>query len=158
MQPIDLSWSLDREIQQVHELLSASMSLEERLQAVCEHVHKHIPRCDWVGFYFIHPDKERVLLLGPFVGEPTEHNEIPFGKGICGQVAESLQTYTSDDVSKESNYIACSLTVRSEIVVPILKEGRFWGQLDIDSHAVAAFGAQHQQFCEAICKRIAHYI
>jgi GAF domain-containing protein len=95
-----------------------------------------------------------MLLLGDYVGEPTEHIEIPYGRGICGHVAESLKTYVSDDVTRESNYIACSASVRSEIVVPILKDGEFYGQLDIDSHTPAAFSAQHRQFLEELCRSI----
>lgn len=121
---------------------------------ICQQIVNGVPHCDWVGFYWLHPDRPRTLLLGEYVGEPTEHTEIPFGRGICGQVAESLQTYVSDDVSLESNYIACSVSVRSEIVVPILKNGQFYGQLDVDSHTPAAFSARHRYFLEELCRTI----
>ena len=123
-----------------------------RLTAVCEALSR-LPGYDWVGFYF--PDADaRTLVLGPYVGEKTEHDRIPYGKGLCGQVAVSLKTYISPDVLAEDNYIACNADVRSEIVVPILDEGLFVGELDIDSNVPDRFDEHEQYLLEEICQRI----
>jgi GAF domain-containing protein len=85
------------------------------------------------------------------VGAPTDHVFIPFGTGICGQAAETLETFVIDDVTAQSNYLACSLDVKSEIVVPIMKGDEFIGELDIDSHLPARFGKDDQAVMEEIC-------
>jgi len=115
-----------------------------------------IPHYDWVGFYFLDPNGQ-TLVLGPFKGKPTEHTHIPVGKGICGQVAESKQTIIVQDVTKQNNYIACSLDVQSEIVVPILKDGKFVAEIDIDSHEYAPFSDEDEQFLKAISRELAEY-
>ena len=89
---------------------------------------------DWVGFYLVADDATDELVLGPFVGEPTSHKRIPFGKAICGQVALSHKTFVSQDVTAEDNYLVCSDNVKSEIVVPIMVGDKFVAQLDIDSN------------------------
>ncbi|MEM6865640.1 MAG: GAF domain-containing protein, partial [Bacteroidota bacterium] len=73
---------------QVEEILKQDKTVKNRLQAVCELLKKEVQYYDWVGFYFRNGDKEE-LKLGPYAGEPTDHTIIPFGKGICGQVALS---------------------------------------------------------------------
>jgi len=128
---------------------------DERLQAVCRLLRDELEGYDWVGFYLVDPTADRQLFLGPFEGEPTEHTRIPFGKGICGQAAEREETFVIDDVTRESNYLACSVVVKSETVVPVLHEGRLAGELDIDSHRVAAFEAEDREFCEAAAALVA---
>jgi len=134
--------------------------LEERLAAVCERLRAAVPHYDWVGFYLTDPDRPRELVLGPFAGEPTEHVRIPFGRGICGQAAERRETVVVEDVTQETNYLSCSLAVRSEIVVPILDpaDGRVLGELDIDSHREAPFTAADRTLCEALAARVARLL
>lgn len=96
-----------------------------------------------------------MLELGPYVGEATDHTRIPFGKGICGQAADTLKTFVVQDVNKANNYLACSIHVKSEIVVPILKGEQFVGELDIDSHTKDAISPELQTLCEEICKSLA---
>ena len=93
-------------------------------------------------------------MLSPYVGEPTEHTRIPFGKGICGQAAERKETFLIQDVSKQTNYLSCSPKVKSEIVVPIFKNGDIVGQIDIDSHTISPFTQDDQQFLEEISKEL----
>lgn len=126
-----------------------------KLQSICELLKRDIPNYDWVGFYMVDPAAERELVLGPFAGAPTEHTRIPFGKGICGQAAESLQTFVVEDVNMESNYLACSLDVKSEIVVPVMKGDQFAGELDIDSHTRSGVGEGDRKVLEQLCKIIA---
>lgn len=123
----------------------------EKLQALCDLLRDQVDEFDWVGFYLVDPEQERTLILGPFTGEPTDHTQIPFGKGICGQAADSHETYVVQDVSKADNYLACSVDVKSEIVVPVMKEGRFLAELDVDSHTKGAITKQHEEMLEEIC-------
>jgi len=108
-------------------------SVDERLLSICELLEAQVDYYNWVGFYFRNGDKEE-LILGPYVGAPTDHTIIPFGKGICGQVAVSNQNFVVPDVSAQNNYIACSISVKSEIVIPIFVNGENIGQIDIDSN------------------------
>ncbi|MCD6100490.1 MAG: GAF domain-containing protein [Candidatus Marinimicrobia bacterium] len=137
---------------EIDSVLTEEQSPKLARKKICEILSK-LSGYDWVGFYVA--DKEKKLLrLDQFVGEPTEHVEIPFGKGICGQSAESESTFLVPDVSKESNYLACSLKVKSEIVIPIFKSGIFVAQLDIDSHQKSNFGTDDRKFLERICEKI----
>ena len=120
---------------------------------VCKLLEEHIAYYNWVGFYFINGDKEE-LKLGPYVGEPTDHTIIPFGKGICGQVAVSNENFVVPDVSAQDNYIACSLTVKSEIVIPIFVNGENIGQIDIDSNTPDPFTEADERFLEFVCKEV----
>ncbi len=122
------------------------------LQFVCDQLHQQISYYHWVGFYLTDAEIPDMLVLGPFTGAPTEHVRIPFGRGICGQAAALKKTFLVPDVTCEMNYLACSLEVKSEIVVPIIKNGVVLGELDIDSHQPTAFSMADQQFLEAICQ------
>jgi putative methionine-R-sulfoxide reductase with GAF domain/REP element-mobilizing transposase RayT len=124
---------------------------DKALQAVCEILKEKVPHYDWVGFYLTDPNIERQLILGSFAGAPTDHVRIAFGEGICGQAAERKQTFIVPDVSKETNYLSCSPTVKSEIVLPILNEGETLGELDIDSHTIDAFSKEDRAFLLKVC-------
>ncbi len=130
----------------------------QALQNIAIELKKKVPHYTWVGFYFMQ-HSERALYLGPYAGLATEHIRIPFGKGICGQVAVSGETYLAEDVTAESNYIACNVEVRSEIVVPIYGEtGTLLAQLDIDSNQANAFGAEDERFLNQLCTEIGKHI
>lgn len=139
----------------VNDILTNVGSLrDEKLTKICHLLRDNIDYYDWVGFYFRNGEKEE-LVLGPYVGEFTEHTVIPFGKGICGQVALSNQTFIVPDVSAQDNYIACSMAVKSEIVVPIFVDSENIGQIDIDSEVKDAFTPDDQAFLEYINHGIA---
>ena len=99
-----------------------SKTRDEKLLAICELLSTSISYYNWVGFYFANHDTQ-TLHLGPYAGAQTDHTVIPFGKGICGQVAESNANFVVPDVAAQDNYIACSFTVKSEIVVPLTNKG-----------------------------------
>lgn len=141
-------------LEEAKHILAEEVSVTEKLQAICNLLEERVAHYDWVGFYFAETEK-RLLHLGPYAGEATDHTVIPFGKGICGQVAESNQTFLVEDVGAQTNYIACSLTVKSEIVVPLLVEGKNIGQIDIDSHTLNAFSEEDQKFLETLNQAIA---
>ena len=107
-----------------------------------------------MGFYFKNGDKKE-LKLGPYAGSATDHTIIPFGKGICGQVAVSNKNYVVPDVKAQDNYIACSLTVKSEIVIPLFVNGENIGQIDIDSNTLNPFTKEDEEFLEFVCAKVA---
>ncbi len=134
-----------------------SKSVDERLLAICQLLEQHIEYYNWVGFYFRNGNKEE-LVLGPYVGEPTDHTVIPFGKGICGQVAVNNKNFVVPDVSAQDNYIACSITVKAEIVIPIFVNGKNIGQIDIDSNTPDPFTEADERFLEFVCKNVAEIL
>ena len=129
---------------------SDDKSLNDKLHELCQLINQAQPRYTWVGFYFMNDDSQ-TLHLGPYIGEPTDHTQIPYGRGICGQVAASGKTYRADSVAEEDNYIACSLDVQSEIVIPIYDEESLVAQLDIDSSELEAFSAEDEKILESLC-------
>ena len=132
----------------VIELVSDKITTrDEKLYQICKLLEQNIDYYNWVGFYFRNGNKEE-LLLGPYVGAQTDHTVIPFGKGICGQVAVSNQNFVVPDVAAQDNYIACSFTVKSEIVVPLFVQGKNIGQIDIDSHVLDPFTEADERFLE----------
>lgn len=142
-------------ISEVQKIVEAQGSRDEKLKQVCEHLNEEVPVFDWVGFYLVDPNAERELVLGPYVGEETDHTRIPFGKGICGQAADTLKTYMVQDVSEEDNYLACSVHVKAEIVVPVMKGDSFVAELDIDSHTKNSLTKEHRAMLEEICDIVA---
>lgn len=134
-----------------------ALSVGERLEQVCELLRSSVNHYDWVGFYF-HDSATRTLHLKAFAGEPTDHTTIPFGKGICGQVAESNQNFIVPDVKAQDNYIACSLHVKSEIVIPLFKNGQNIGQIDIDSHTLDPFTDEDVALLEHVNALVAEIV
>jgi GAF domain-containing protein len=94
------------------------------------------------------------LQLGPYAGAATDHTRIPYGRGICGQVALSGAAFVVPDVWAEDNYLACSLETKAEIVLPIFKEGKLIAQLDIDSHYANPFTDDDRAFLENLCTEL----
>lgn len=123
---------------------------ENLLLELCELLKKEVYHYDWVGFYILDTGKNK-LILGPFAGKPTQHTHIAVGKGICGQVAESGETMVVQDVTQVENYISCGLEVQSEIVVPVMKNGKFVAEIDIDSHSPAPFTPEDSVFLSEVC-------
>lgn len=132
----------------------ANKSTDQKLLAICTLLQENVPHYNWVGFYFANHES-KTLHLGPSVGEATDHTVIPFGKGICGQVAESNQKFVVPDVQAQDNYIACSMTVKSEIVVPLFVNGVNIGQIDIDSNTIDPFTDEDERFLEFVNLEVA---
>jgi len=136
------------------QIIDQGISIEQKLQEICNVLKQSIAHYHWVGFYFVLANQKK-LRLAQFAGIPTEHTIIPFGKGICGQVALSNKNFVVQDVTEQQNYISCGIDVKSEIVVPIFQNGKNIGQIDIDSHSVAPFTAEDEMLLEFICKQVA---
>lgn len=140
--------------QEVTVLMNRSdLKTDIRLQQICELLKGSVPHYDWVGFYFKNGDKDE-LKLGPYAGAPTDHTIIPFGKGICGQVAVSNRNFVVPDVKAQDNYIACSITVKAEIVVPLFINGENIGQIDIDSNTSDPFTEEDERFLEFVNQQV----
>lgn len=138
----------------IKSLVDNAQNVEQTLLLICELLKSEIPYYDWVGFYFKNGDKKE-LKLGPYAGSATDHTIIPFGKGICGQVAVSNKNFVVPDVKTQDNYIACSLTVKSEIVIPLFVNGENIGQIDIDSNTLNPFTKEDEEFLEFVCAKVA---
>jgi GAF domain-containing protein len=130
---------------------------EEKLQQICDYLASEVSYYDWVGFYFKNGDKDE-LKLAQYNGEPTDHTIIPFGKGICGQVAVSNENFIVQDVQEQDNYISCGWKVKAEIVIPIFVNKENIGQIDIDSHTINPFTSDDELLLKYICEKVALFI
>lgn len=138
-------------------LNTGTLTIDERLKDVCNVLRTNVPHYHWVGFYFKNGKKDE-LKLRAFAGEPTDHTIIPFGKGICGQVAVSNQNFVVPDVAGQDNYIACSIDVKAEIVIPLFLNGENIGQIDIDSHLSDPFTKEDEGFLEFVNGQVANIL
>jgi GAF domain-containing protein len=118
-------------------LLTGDLPDDLALRGVVEALADAHPAWGWVGVYLLAGD---TLVLGPYVGPPTDHTRIPVGTGVCGTAVAEDRNVVVDDVRRLDNYLACSLRTRSEIVVLIRDQGDVVGQFDVDSDDLAAFG------------------
>ena len=129
-------------------------SPKQRLQNICDLLRQNISYYHWVGFYFAN-HQEQTLHLKAYSGAATQHTVIPFGKGICGQVALSNQNFVVPDVKAQDNYIACSISVKAEIVIPLFKNGVNIGQIDIDSNTPDPFTKADEDFLSWLNEKVA---
>ncbi|KRF59538.1 histidine kinase [Bacillus sp. Soil768D1] len=117
-------------------------------------LNQFLVEINWVGFYLLEEDQ---LVLGPFQGLPA-CVRIPMGKGVCGTSAATKKTLRVDDVHQFPGHIACDAASRSEIVIPLMKEGKLIGVLDIDSPITNRFDEVDQQglekFADILTKRL----
>ena len=109
-----------------------------------------LERINWCGFYLLRGDE---LVLGPFQGKPA-CVRIALGKGVCGTAAQRRETLVVPDVNAFPGHIACDAASRSEIVVPILQDGRLRGVLDVDSPETARFDEEDRRGLEDLVKRL----
>ena len=110
-----------------------------------------LPDINWAGFY---RNVDGELVLGPFQGRPA-CIRIPFGKGVCGAAAETLQAQRVDDVNAFPGHIACDAASASELVVPIVRDGKLIAVLDLDSPTRARFTEEDEAGCVALCELLA---
>lgn len=140
----------------------AAPSVEDLMTDIVGRLQQYVPHYNWVGFYMVEksalPGVDPVLVLGPYVGTPTSHTRIPLDQGICGAAVTTRQTVIVDDVNADPRYLACSLETKSEIVVPVRVKGEIVGELDIDSHELAAFSEEDRRFCEYCARLVSEYL
>jgi L-methionine (R)-S-oxide reductase len=135
------------------ESIMSRLGGRQAINEVCRYLTSEFPHYPWVGVYRLAGGE---LVLEAWPGpEATKHTRIPVDRGICGQAAREGRTVIVDDVSAAPEYLACFLSTRSEIVVPIRYEGRVTGEIDIDGNVVRAFDASDRDFLERVATRLA---
>jgi L-methionine (R)-S-oxide reductase len=113
------------------------------------------PTYNWVGLYLVRGGELRIdAWSGP---SPTMHTSIPLGKGICGFAARAARTEIVSDVSKDPRYLQCFAKTKSEIVVPIMQDGKVIAELDIDGDIVNAHSSVDREFLEALGQKISRF-
>ncbi len=136
----------------IRSAVAAAPNPDSAMQQAVRLLKDGIPHYTWVGIYVLEGDE---LVLGPFLGKPSPHTRIPLGRGICGAAATEKATIVVDDVNADPRYLACSIETRSEIVVPIMRDGDVFGEIDIDSDQPAAFGAADRALLEPVAALLA---
>jgi len=133
-----------------------SNTQEDVLQKIVDFLYENFEKYTWVGIYIV---EDGTLVLGPWRGkQATEHTRIPVGKGICGSSAATGKTELISDVNSDNRYLACFVSTKSEIVVPIKKEGHVIAEIDIDSDARDAFNNEDKMFLEKIADMLKEHI
>jgi GAF domain-containing protein len=144
-----------RVLEAIEQVVERETESDVIVRETVELLHDRIDHYSWVGIYFVEGDE---LVLGPWKGPAaTEHVRIPVGQGVCGAAAASGQTEIVDDVDADPRYLACFLSTRSEIVVPISYDGLIVAEIDIDSDTPAAFTAEDREFLERVAAVISPY-
>jgi GAF domain-containing protein len=135
------------------EALATIGTADDPLATAVQVLQEGFEHYSWVGIYLVEGDD---LVLGPWQGpEATEHVRIPVGQGVCGAAAASGVTEIVDDVNADPRYLSCFPSTRSEIVVPIARDGEVVGEIDIDSDRPAAFGEDDRSFLERVAELLA---
>jgi len=154
-----VQYRLSRE--QAKQLLSridstiAPLSAKGARGAVARLLNSEVSSYSWVGIYLVEGND---LLLDAWAGpEATQHVRIPIGKGVCGFAAKAGRTEIVSDVRKDTRYLACFTATKSEIVVPIINDGKVLGEIDIDSNILDAFSSVDREFLEAVARKLAPY-
>ncbi len=125
-------------------------------QKIVNVLYDNFEKYSWVGIYFV---KGNELVLGSWKGkQATEHTTISLGMGICGAAAKTGKTELVDDVSKDSRYLSCFISTRSEIVIPIKKKNIVVGEIDIDSDRPAAFNKRDTMFLKKVADMLSQHI
>jgi len=153
-----LTVAMNSLLARIRKLSEVAYSLSELQKAIVEAIAGELPYYNWTGFYMLDPADSQTLVLGVFAGEPTPHVRIPVSEGICGAAVASGQTVIVDDVNADPRYLSCSIRTKSEIVVPIRAHGKVVGEIDIDSHAPAAFTEIDRKFLEEAARIVGGYI
>ncbi|MGJ3196687.1 GAF domain-containing protein [Peribacillus frigoritolerans] len=117
-------------------------------------LNQFLDEINWVGFYLYEEDQ---LILGPFQGLPA-CVRIPMGKGVCGTSAATEKTLRIEDVHQFPGHIACDAASRSEIVIPLMKDGKLFGVLDIDSPITDRFDEMDQQGLEKFAEILSNHL
>ena len=136
----------------IRSAVAAAPNPDSAMQQAVRLLKDGVPHYTWVGIYVLDGDE---LVLGPFLGKPSPHTRIPLGQGICGAAATEKATIVVDDVNADPRYLACSIETKSEIVVPIMRDGEVFGEIDIDSDRAAAFGAADRELLEPVAALLA---
>jgi len=133
-------------IKQIKSLLNKNDHLITNLANLTAALKQTFSKISWVGFYLFDGVK---LFLGPFQGK-VACTEIKIGSGVCGTAAQKKQTIIVSDVNKFDGHIACDVDSKSEIVVPVFKDGKLFGVLDLDSTDFDSFNETDKKYLEEL--------
>lgn len=139
----------------IGQIIERNVESNQILEKIVKILYNNMDHYSWVGIYIVENSN---LILGPWQGkQATEHTEIPVGKGVCGSAAATGKTEIVPNVKEDDRYLACFLSTKSEIVVPIKKEGKIVAEIDIDSNQEDAFKKEDEIFLEKIAEKIKNY-
>lgn len=136
---------------QLEALINSEEPVISNLSNISAALKEAFDKISWVGFYLLKNDK---LFVGPFQGK-TACTLIKIGSGVCGTSAQNKETIIVEDVDKFPGHIACDAGSKSEIVVPLIKNEKLIGVLDVDSYALSSFNKVDKKYLEEICKLLA---
>jgi L-methionine (R)-S-oxide reductase len=131
---------------------------EALMQGMANLLRATMVRCNWVAFYVVSRDKPRMLILGPYSGMDTPHEQIPFEKGICGAAASTGKTIVVPNVKHDPRYLEDSAYTKSEIVVPMFANQEVIGEIDASSFFEAAFDDDICEVLERCATLVSGYI
>ena len=152
MEPTKATMSDDQIVSRLEQIIEAETARDEVLRAAVRLLKAERGHYNWVGIYLLAGD---TLVLHSYVGKPTEHTEIPVGRGVCGTAVAERANQIVDDVTAVDNYLACSLETRAEIVVLIRRGDEIFGQIDIDSDTPGAFTREDEALLDRVAARLA---
>jgi L-methionine (R)-S-oxide reductase len=147
-----------RLLDRIRVLAANSNTLRSLQEQIVQTLAAGLPHYNWTGFYMLDPNDSQILVVGPFVGDPTPHVRIPINEGICGAAVATGKTVVVDDVNSDPRYLSCSIETKSEIVVPIYAHGRVMGEIDIDSHNPAAFIDADKVLLEQVAQIVGTFV
>lgn len=136
------------------ETIVHSSDKDTGLKQIVSLLKENFPHYHWVGIYLAEGSD---LVLHNFIGHPTPHTRIPLSEGICGAAVREKQSIIVPDVNADPRYLSCSIHTKSEIVVPIIKDGMAYGEIDIDSDLLDAFHSADRKILEAVADILLHY-
>jgi len=133
----------------------ANKSGQEMKEALVKALNSIVPTYSWVGLYAVNGND---LILDVWSGPAaTEHTRIPVGQGICGFAAKAGRTEIVSDVTKDPRYLQCFLSTKSEIVVPVLRDGIVIGEIDIDSDQLDGFSSLDRELLEVVARKVGEH-
>jgi len=135
----------------VEDFIQTASSRHSAFEGVIGLLASNYKHFNWTGIYIL---ENGVLKLGPYRGDPSPHVAIPIDNGICGAAVREGKAIVVPDVKADSRYLACSLETKSEIVVPIFKDGKIVGEIDIDSDNLDAFKETDQKILEMVAEKL----
>ena len=138
-------------VRQVKTAIEKLTTKDEIFKKSVELIDNFSPDFNWTGFYIL---KNNILEVGPYIGPETSHTKIELNNGICGAAASQKKSIIVDDVNEDPRFLACSITTRSEIVVPLMDGEICLGEIDIDSNRPNNFTNDDRLMLEEIANHI----
>jgi L-methionine (R)-S-oxide reductase len=142
-------------LSRVEQAQSTAASADALMRSISDLLHAELARFNWVGFYLLSKTEPDVLTLGPFTGSFTPLDRVPLHQGLCGAAASMAKSVVVNDVSSDGRYLTGSALVKSEMVAPVLVNGKVVAEIDVNSYFSATFGQDEQNLVEACAAVVA---